>query len=178
MSILKFLGLGGSSSSQDTNHDGDTETVRRIVSELESLPPKEARYIAAFAYLLSRVANADLDISDEESREMERLVAEHGGLAPEQAVLAVGIAKSQSRLFGGTENFLVTREFKEITTPEERRKMLDILFAVSAADDSVSSAEELQVRGIATELGLTHSEYIEARSAYRDKREVLRGLKK
>ncbi|HEX8025512.1 MAG TPA: hypothetical protein VF484_04830, partial [Candidatus Limnocylindrales bacterium] len=41
----------------------DTETVRRIVDEIASLEPERARYLAAFAYILTRAAAADLDIS-------------------------------------------------------------------------------------------------------------------
>ena len=89
-------------------------------------------------------------------------------------MLVVQIAKSQNRLFGGTESYLVTREFKEISTPEQRAELLDCLFAVSAADDSISATEENLVRQIASELGFTHQQYVLARSAYSDKREVLR----
>ena len=37
-------------------------------------------------------------------------------------------------LFGGTQNYLVTREFKEISTAQHRVELLDCQFAVSAAD--------------------------------------------
>ncbi len=105
---------------------------------------------------------------------MEEIVRGHGGLPEEQAVLVVQIAKSQNRLFGGTENFLVTREFREISSPDERRHLLDCMFAVSAADESISSVEESQIRQIASELGFTHREFVEARLAWSDKRDVLR----
>jgi len=77
-------------------------------------------------------------------------------------------------LFGGTENFLVTREFKEIASDEERRQLLDCLFAVSAADDAITGEEESQIWQIASELGFTHREYVEARLRYQDKRTVFR----
>jgi uncharacterized tellurite resistance protein B-like protein len=93
-------------------HHGATETVRRIVGELDRLEPGRARHLAAFAYILSRVANADLEISDAETRKMIEIVQRVGHLPEEQALLVAEIAKSQNRLFGGTENFLVTREFK------------------------------------------------------------------
>src|ERR1041384_4188156 len=99
MSILKLLGLRRDESRSGS---GDTETVRKIVRELDAMEPERARYLAAFAYILSRVASADLEVSEEETRAMERTLAESGGLTPEQAVLAVQIAKAQSRLFGGT----------------------------------------------------------------------------
>lgn len=155
---------------------GDTDTVRRIVGELEALEPERARWIAAFAYILGRVAHADLDISAEETAAMEKIVQEVGGLPESQAVLVVGIAKTQHRLTGHTENFLVTREFAEIAEPEDRERLLDCLFAVSAADDSISGAEESQIRQIASELGFSHRQYVDARSEWSDQRDVLRGL--
>ena len=140
------------------------------------MEPERARYLASFAFILSRVANADLDISEPETHEMERQVMAWGNLPEEQAILVVQIAKHQSRLFGGTENFSVTKLYKELTQPAQREALLHCLFAVSAADDSVSVVEENEIWKIATELGITHSEYVAIRTAYRDKREVLRKL--
>lgn len=176
MSFWKILGLKPSQPSRPPD-EGDTETVRRIVGELEALEGEKARYIAAFAYILSRVANADLEISESETHKMEELVQRHGQLPASQAILVVQIAKSQSRLLGVTEDYLVTREFKAISSAEQRLGLLDCLFAVSAADDSISSAEEAQVRQIASELGLSQREFITARVAWSDKREVLRPLR-
>lgn len=152
----------------------DSDTVRRIVAELNRLDPARAKHLAAFAYVLGRVANADLEISDAETKKIVEIVQKLGGLPEEQAVLVAEIANSQNKLFGGTENFLVTREFREIASEEERRHLLDCLFAVSAADDAITGEEEGQVWQIASELGFTHQEYIEARLAYSDKRTVLR----
>ncbi|HVB37917.1 MAG TPA: TerB family tellurite resistance protein [Vicinamibacterales bacterium] len=169
MSFLKFLGL-----QPHETRPGDTDTVRRIVGELEQMDPGRARYLAAFAYVLSRVANADLQISDKETRMMEAIIRDVGQLPEEQAVLVVQIAKTQNRLVGGTEDFLVTREFRQIATPEQCRQLIDCLFAVSAADDSISSAEETQIWQVASELGMAHDEFAALRLRYRDKREVLR----
>jgi uncharacterized tellurite resistance protein B-like protein len=174
MSILDLFGIRrGSPRREET---GDTETVRRIIRELESLEPERARYLAAFAFILARVAHADLEISGEETRRMEQVLQAQGHLPLEQAVLAVQIAKAQHRLAGGTENFLVTREFREIATKEQCRDLLDCLFAVSAADDSISAPEEAQIRQIASELGFDLTELVGIRSAWAHKRDVLKGL--
>ena len=153
---------------------GDTETVRRIAAELDKLSPERSRYLAAFAYVLSRVAGADLHISDEESRLMVALLAEVGQLTEAQATLAVEIAKAQKRLAGGTEDFLVTREFRQIASEDERKAVLDCLFRVAAADDEISAEEDAQIWQIAGEVGFTHQEFVVARLAYSDKRRVLR----
>jgi uncharacterized tellurite resistance protein B-like protein len=154
----------------------DSEALRRITRALEAMEPEKARYIASFAFVLSRVANADLEISDAETRVMEQTVQRWAGLPEEQAILVVQIAKSQSRLFGGTENFPLTKLFKEMATESQREELLHCLFAVSAADDSISTVEENEIWKIAAELGITHSEYVTIRAAYRDKRQVLKDL--
>ncbi len=174
MSILDLLGLGDKAEDLD---EQSTETVRKIVAELEALEPEKARFIAAFAYIMGRVAHADRQISAEETQAMEEIVRKLAHLPEAQSVLVVEIAKSQNRLFGGTENFLVTREFAEISTSDQRQELLDCLFAVSAADESISSVEEAQIRQIASELGFSHQEYVEARSVYAQHREVLKPLR-
>jgi len=176
MSLLKNLFGMAASTSPVEESSGDTETVRRIVGELEALDEDVARYLAAFAYVLGRVAHADLDISTEETRKMEKIVHDLGHLPEGQAILVVQIAKSQNKLFGGTENFLVTREFKEVATREQREELLDCLFAVSAADDSISVVEEEEIRRIASELGFEHKDYIVARKKWSEYRDVMKGL--
>jgi uncharacterized tellurite resistance protein B-like protein len=174
MSILEFLGLVKPSAGGAASGPGETETVRRIVERLDDLEPDRARFIAAFAFILSRVAHADREISDHETRTMERIVAEHGQLPEEQAMIVVQMAKTQSLLFGGTENFLVTREMNRIASREEKLALLDCLFAVSSADRSISTVEDGVARQIAAELKLEHREFIGVRARYRDRLAVFR----
>ena len=174
MSILEWFHAVRASASAGVGERGDTETVRRIVGQLDQLEPERARYLAAFAYVLSRVAAADLNISDVETEKMVDVLQHVGHLPEAQAILVVQIAKSQNRLFGGTENFLVTREFRDIASDGERRELLECLFGVAAADHAISGEEEAQIWQIASELGFAHSEYIQVRLAYSDKRTVLR----
>lgn len=154
----------------------ETRTVALIVEKLDALDTRRARHVAAFAYVLGRVAHADSHISDVETRKMEQIVTRLGHLPAEQASLVVEMARNQTQLFGSTEDFLVTREFAKISDRTQREELLDCLFAVSAADDSISSVEESQIRQIADELGFTHLEYIAVRAAYNDKRDVLKDL--
>ena len=100
---------------------------------------------------------------------MERIVQERGRLPEEQAVMVVQMAKTQNALFGGVENFLVTREFDKIASRDEKIALLHCLFEVSAADLSISSAEETTIRKIASELGLDHGDYVEVKGDYVDR---------
>jgi uncharacterized tellurite resistance protein B-like protein len=136
----------------------DTETVRRIVAELEALPRDRARYLAAFAYVLTRAAAADLEISDVESRAIERLVGEHGGLPDAQAVLVAQMARTQSLLYGGTEDYLVTRQFKELSSEADRLALLRCCYLVGVADDEISVAESDALQQIATELDVARDQ--------------------
>jgi uncharacterized tellurite resistance protein B-like protein len=165
MGILRWLGI----SRDDTpSTGGDTETVRRIASQLERLPQGQARHLAAFAYVLARVAHADLRIDDSEAREMERIVSETAQLQPGEAALAVEIAKSQARLLGGTENYVVTRQYRELSTPEQRIRLLECLYAVAAADGSISTPEDQEIGAIGEELGFSRSEVTAVRARWRD----------
>lgn len=172
MSIARVLNhwkkQGEASGSQET------DTVRKIVRALDALEPERARYIAAFAYVLSRVARADLNISEQETAEMERQVVALSGLPEEHAIVVVQIAKTQATLFGGTENFLVTQEFNKMATREQKLALLRCLFAVSAADESISNVEDREIRLIAGELQLSHDDFISARLEYREYLEVLK----
>ena len=176
MSLRKFLGL----ERQQEKGRGETfassaEAMRDVVDRLEGLDPERARYVARFAYILGRVADADLDVSDAETRAMEREVKSLGALDEAEAVLVVEIAKAQHRLFGSTDSYSITRDHARASTPEQKRELLHCLFAVSAADDEISSVEESEIRLIVKELDLTHEDFIEARASYRDKIALLRG---
>ncbi len=173
LSLLRFLGLGGPGAGPEAR---GSASVQRIAAQLDQLPADSARFLAAFAYVLARVAHADLEIDDAETAEMARRLAELGDLSPEHAALAAEIAKTQSQLHGSTQNYTVTREFREISSVEERRQLIACLFAVAAADGSVSSSESNEIRAIGDELGLARSDVAAVRARYRDKLAVLQGM--
>ena len=175
VSLLKQLfGLDEAVAPAAAPSAAETATVRKIVEALDRMEPERARYVASFAYILGRVAHADLDISVEETRAMERVMVERGGLPEDQAILVVQIAKSQNLLFGSTENYLVTREFGRLADRDGKLALLGCLFAVSAADKSVSTVEDNEIRKITEELKLDHHDFIAVRSEFRDYLSVLK----
>lgn len=152
----------------------ETDTVRKIIQSLDQMDPQKAKFIAAFAYLLSRAAHADLKISSEETGAMEKILMQKGNLSEDQAVLVIQMAKTQNMLFGGTENFLVTREFNELATRQQKLQLLECLYAVAAADTSISIIEDNEVSQIAHELRIEHPDLIAIRSRYREQLAVLK----
>ena len=160
MSILRWLGLerdGGSAA---------VDSLGVVEQALAGLDPARARYLACFAYILSRVARADSEVGTEESQVMAQIVAERGGLPPEQAALVVQIAAREGLQHGGTQDFLVTREFAALADRPAKLALLECLFAVSAADHSIDTVEDNAIRQITSEIRLEHADFIAARAAH------------
>jgi uncharacterized tellurite resistance protein B-like protein len=184
----RFLGLGrpeavsglpaGDEAPPVAGSVAETATARRIVARLEALPPDEARFLACFAYVMSRAANAEDDISDEETEVMERFTVEYGGLDPAQAVLVVQMAKLQARLHGGTEDYVVTREFRSISTVEQRLALLRCCFVVGAADGVISATEAGTLNQIARELDLEPADVNAVRAEFHEQLSAVQALRR
>jgi tellurite resistance protein len=147
---------------------GDTATVRRIVAKLEAMPPEKARFLAAAAYTLARAANADLDISDEETAAIERELQGHESIDEATAVLVTEMAKLQAKTVGGTEDFVVTREFKALADDAQRIVVLRACFVVMAANGTISAEETATVNEIAAELDIDQATLNAIRAEYHD----------
>jgi uncharacterized tellurite resistance protein B-like protein len=169
MGIFAWLGLAAP---EDTGPER-TEVVERIGAALAGVPPERARVIAAFAYLLGRVAHSDHDLTPEETSSMVDHVVAMGQVSREEAQAVVAIAEVQSHRFRGTEDFRVTQEFGAIASDEEKAALLRCLFAVSAADSGVVTAEDNEIRRISQELKIPHAEFIAARQTVRARLAVL-----
>lgn len=167
MSLRRWLGL--SNEAEEPSLGG----IEAVEQALEGLDAERARYVACFAYILGRVARADHRITALESSEMARLIVDRMGLPPAQAALAVQIATTHGVRHGGTEDFLVTREFARIADREQRLALLDCLFALSSSDRSIVTLEDNEVRRIASELKLEHADFINARTMYLQHLKVL-----
>ena len=155
-SIRSWLGL-------ETRDEREFAPLRETLNALDHLEPDRARFLAAFAYLLGRVAHADQHVSADETSAMEALVREQGQLSQDQAMVVTQLAKTSNLLFGGTANFLVAREFSGMATYEQKRALMRCLFAVAATDESISTTEEGEIHRIATELRIDHPDLVALR---------------
>lgn len=168
--IHDWLGL---ESKPHRTTESESTTIREIARKLEEMPRDQARYLAAFAYLLGRVAHADLEISDKEMATMERIVQEQAELPEELAILVIQMARSQNLLLGGTEDYLVAREFKRMSSLQQRKKLLRCLFSVASSDGTILVREDNEIRRISQELGIGHPDFISIRLSFRDYLAVL-----
>lgn len=151
--------------------------VQAVADRLDGLDPERARLVAALAMVLARAARADMEASPRERALIATILQEHAELSADQADLVTELVTHRTQLFTTSEAYLATREFKRLATSRELDCILRCLFAVCAADDSIALAEEEEVRQVASELGFTHEQFVAARSAFREQREVLRGLR-
>jgi tellurite resistance protein len=157
---------------------GETATVRRIVARLEAMPPERARLIASAAYTLARAAHADLDISDEETAAIEQELQRDEGLDEATAVLVTQMAKLQANTVGGTEDYVVTREFKALASPKERLDVLRACYAISAASGSISAEETAVLNQIAGELDVDAAAVNVIRAEYHDRLSAVQQLRR
>jgi tellurite resistance protein len=157
---------------------GDTATVRRIVSRLERLPIEQARLVASAAYTLARAAQADLEISPEETAAIEMELQAHESLDEPTAVLVTEMAKLQARTVGGTEDFIVTREFAALATDDQKVDVLRACFAVSAASGSISAEETAVLNQIAKELSVDTDVLNSIRNEFRDRMSSVQAVRR
>ena len=148
-------------------HETGHEALRGLLDALDRFDPERAKYLARFAYLLGRVAHADQHVSPAETAMMESLVVREGQLPGDQAMLVVGLAKTSSLLFGGSDDFIVARDFAAASTYDQRLALVRCLFALSATENSISIAEEREIQRIARELRVEPADVVRIRLDYR-----------
>jgi uncharacterized tellurite resistance protein B-like protein len=157
---------------------GETATVRRIVARLEALPPDRARYLAGFAYVMSRAAHADLHISPEETAGMEAELMAHGDVDEAQAVLVVEMAKLEARRHGATADYTVTRELARIATLDQKLALLRCCFVVGAADATISAEEASVINQIARELDVPAPLLNQVRAEFVDRLSAIQAMRR
>jgi uncharacterized tellurite resistance protein B-like protein len=132
---------------------GTAATVRRALDVLHALDPATAEYLNALAFVLMRVADADLMVCDREARCVEEILVDHAGLRPEQAILVVEIARHRCRIADCGSSYGVSRQLRVDLDQDHRDMVVGFLRAVAGADGSVSGSEEQVISQISSELG-------------------------
>jgi uncharacterized tellurite resistance protein B-like protein len=155
---------------------GMTDSVKSIAAQLSGMPPARARYLAAFAYVLGRAAQASGGMNDAERAAMLKL-AETGGVDGETAPLIVDLAGTLAGEFGATEDFLVAREFKAISTLEQRQQLLRCCFLVMAADDDIDATESWLANRLAEELDVERPDLNAIRAEFHEQLSGIKALR-
>jgi uncharacterized tellurite resistance protein B-like protein len=124
------------------------------------VPDSELRRLGLAGGLLALVAHVSDGAAETERAAMVAALRAAWSLPEESAALVVEVALAD----GETLDFYrLVREFAEVTTADERRRFLDALFGVAAADGAATFEEIEQIRLVALGLKLSHGEFIEAK---------------
>jgi len=162
--LLRFLGIG----EDHSGHPNQPESLLEIVARLEKLPAEEARFIAAFAYLLARVAGVDLRTENTERDTIASRLETFGEIDPVQSRLLAETAIHAAETYSASDDHLVARAFRDITSKPDRLKLIRCLYAVAAADTQITTREDNEIFDIAEVIGVGREDVIGMRSQYKE----------
>jgi uncharacterized tellurite resistance protein B-like protein len=157
---------------------GDGSSLKEIASVLTSQPEDVASRIVSYGYVLARIANADSNFRPEEEEKIYEILTQKNHMPHQEAMTVVKLLKQANTAFGGTENYIITREFKEESTFEERLDLLKSVFEVAGSDGEITSDEEAELKIIANELAIENRDFVAMRSQYNKYRTVFKNLPK
>jgi uncharacterized tellurite resistance protein B-like protein len=129
----------------------------------------EVRRLCALGGLMGIVAQADGEIDRREMEEIRRQLRLRNHFDPESLEVLMTIIEEES--VRGLDRRSLIAEYADKATFEERIQLLDLLFAVASADQAPTYMELEELRGIASGLGLSHRQYIDAKVRCRDRAE-------
>lgn len=172
MSLFRFLGLAADTAPSQR----EPESLREIGARLSMLAPEDARFTAAFAYLLARVAGADLRTETGERETIAVRLESVAGLERERARILADAAIAAAQSHSASDDHLVARTYRELSSEGERQLLVRCLFAVAAADSSITTVEDNEIFEIAIEIGMARGDIVALRAEFREHLAVLKAL--
>lgn len=134
-------------------------------AELE-MAEADLRKLSAMGGLMARVAHIDGVVIGNEMDNMTSMLQNSWALSREAATFVAEVAVSE--VSSNFDYLRMSREIVEMTTPVERARVLDVLFAVANADGKVSAEERREIHNIADYLLLSDNVVAEAYSKITD----------
>lgn len=125
------------------------------------LPEDELRKLSLVGGLMAKIAQVDREVNEDEFQRIVRTIETYWEVSPKLAVFVAEVAISAVDVT--YDVFRMMREFVACTTEDERRKLLDVLFAVADADGQISFDETEEIRQIARGVDLTHKDFIDSK---------------
>lgn len=117
----------------------------------------------AIAVLLYEIMRADGIFGAEEKQVYHKLLTQHFTLDAEE--LASLATLTEEQVEKATDFSQFTRVINDVCNAQEKRKILDGLWRLAYADDSLDPEEEYLIRKIADLLYIPHSQFIQSKLA-------------
>lgn len=138
------------------------ESIRRFfVTEIASQPDDAEAIRRATAALYAEMMRQDEEVSGAERHAAARALESKFGLGPEQARELLALAEAEGR--EATDYYQFTSLINDRFSPPQKRRVVEQLWQVAAADGVIDPYEEQMVRKIAELLYLSHAEFIAAK---------------
>ena len=125
------------------------------------IPEDELRKLSLVGGLMAKVAQVDREVTEGEFDRMAKTIETHWDVSPQLAAFVAEVAVSA--VDATYDPFRMMRELVTVTSENERRKFLDVLFAVANADGQISFDETEEIRQIARGVNLTHKDFIDSK---------------
>lgn len=127
----------------------------------------EIRRLCLLGGLMGIVAQADGEIDPRELEEIRVQLRLRHNFDPESLEVLMTIIEEES--VRGLDRATLISEYAANAAFEQRVELMDLLFAVAAADQVLTFAELEELRGISAVLGLSHRQYIDCKLKARTK---------
>jgi uncharacterized tellurite resistance protein B-like protein len=111
--------------------------------------------------LMGVVARADNEVGGREMEEVRKQIEFRGKFDPEALDVLMTIIEEES--VRGLDRARLIAEYTANAGFDERIELLDLLFAVAAADGGLKHAELEELRAISAAMHLSHKQYIDAK---------------
>ena len=136
--------------------------ITRRLSGLDADAPDDpGRVDLAVAALLVEVLRADYDVAPQERQQVVVSVSRLLGL--DATVSAALVAEAERHIDRSHDLYQFTSQLNRAWTEEEKLRLLEALWRVAAADDTVHKYEEHLIRRVADLLHVPHSGFIRAK---------------
>lgn len=132
-----------------------------FTTEVESQSDETEAIRRATAILYAEMMRQDEEVSGAERKAATRALAAKFGMRNEEAVELLALAEAEGR--EATDYYQFTSLINDRFTVPQKRKVIEQLWQVAAADGVIDPYEEHMVRKVADLLYLSHTEFIAAK---------------
>jgi uncharacterized tellurite resistance protein B-like protein len=141
---------------------------RKLAGSAEGSPSREDELKLATAVLLVEVARADFDEAGVELDRAAELLASYLDMPVRDVATLVAEARSRADYEASLQTF--TRQLHEELGHDEKLKVIEMLWEVALADETLDKHEDHLIRKLAGLLYVSHSDLIRIRNLVADRR--------
>jgi len=127
------------------------------------------KLITGWAGLLGRVAYADMDFDEREIMKIRQILNDTHNLDEHSAGLVADLFIKKRTDLLSIEDHLYARMINDVATKNQKIELLEALYQIAAADDTIRESEDSTIRTISRDLHLSHTDFITVRRHLKNK---------